>query len=102
MPQFEVEMVAFAHAARDYGVRTVDVPEEEFEKVKDDNEVLDLIFKWGQNDFQRRDCPSVSVGDVIRLKGDRYIVKMTGFEKLKKGEDGGFIKGYGFSMPDRK
>lgn len=30
--------------------------------------LLGLVFHWGQNDFQPQHVPSVSVGDVIRVK----------------------------------
>ena len=46
------------------------------------NEILDLIFRYGQNEFQERDCPSVSVGDFILLTNDEYRVAEVGFTKL--------------------
>ena len=52
----------------------------------DVNEVLEMIFKFGQNDFQPvKGCPSVSVGDFILLPNDDvYVVKDFGFEKLER------------------
>ena len=42
--------------------------------------MLDLAYKFGQNDFQPQALPSVSVGDVIDL-GDRgrFLVASLGF-----------------------
>lgn len=48
--------------------------------------VLELVFKWGQNDFQPRQCPSVSVGDVAQL-GHRYFMVMpVGWGEISKDE----------------
>jgi hypothetical protein len=46
--------------------------------------LLDLIFQYGQNEFSMRDCPSVSVGDLILLKDDVYEVQNFGFKQLEK------------------
>lgn len=99
MPVFEVEMVAFKDIGHEHGIRRVDVPDKEYKAAKTDEEILDLVYKWGQNDFQRRDCPSVSVGDVIHLKGERYLVSSMGFKRLEKGEEGGMGAGYGIKLP---
>ena len=50
------------------------------------DKILNLTFYWGQNDFQSKDVPSVSVGDVIHLKGRYYRVASIGFEPLTVGE----------------
>lgn len=49
---------------------------------------LELAFKYGQNDFQRRPCRSVVVGDVIQL-GDGSLHRVLGasFERLPEGTD---------------
>jgi hypothetical protein len=47
-------------------------------------DLLDLIFQYGQNDFQSRKCPSVSVGDFIIVKDEVYEVADFGFNKLNK------------------
>lgn len=44
--------------------------------------LLDLVFYWGQNDFQAVNVPSVSVGDVIHWSGKTYRVASVGFERL--------------------
>lgn len=93
MSKFEVEMAAFAEGA----IREVDVPEREI-KGKSDEEILERIFHWGQNDFQPRMLPSVSVGDVVRLKGKRFMAVIVGFKELKEGETGGLGAGYGFNI----
>lgn len=101
---FEVEMHAFAHGV----IREVDVPTEEMNKhlplspahdgVLTENKaaILDLIFHYGQNDFQPRALPSVSVGDIIRFgvvyknrlnEGvfqERWAILAIGFRKVDK------------------
>jgi hypothetical protein len=81
------------------GVRTVTLTEDEgFDMSmldpKDKTDVmalLDLIFKYGQNDFQPRDCRSVSVGDIILVKLNKkdcplrfYKVQSSGFLLLRR------------------
>ena len=46
------------------------------------NEVLERVFMNGQNDFQSQNLPSVSMGDVIFINNEKYIVKDFGFEKI--------------------
>ncbi len=49
------------------------------------NEVLENVFKYGQNDFQEQDDkPSVSVGDVIQLKDRYFMVRGVGFKEISK------------------
>ena len=91
----EVEMLAFGGGA----IRTVDVPRAEWTAAPDVTstrrthlhrghgtagpvERLGLIFKYGQNDFQPKPFPSVSVGDVIRYDGARYKVEGLGFARI--------------------
>lgn len=87
-----VEMWAFCHGA----IRVVEIPVTE--KWGSDSELLGLVFKWGQNDFQPKPMPSVSVGDAICLPGGKYRVLMAGFGKIV-GESGpcgpGGIGAYG-------
>jgi hypothetical protein len=48
--------------------------------------LLDLAFKYGQNDFQPRPFPSLSVGDVIEVSGLLFIVRPFGFAKISRRE----------------
>jgi hypothetical protein len=50
------------------------------------DEILDNVFKYGQNDFQAKDAPSVSVGDVIQLKDRYFMVMGIGFKEISKEE----------------
>ena len=50
------------------------------------NEILDNVFKYGQNDFQEQDKPSVSVGDIIQLKDRYFMVMGVGFKEISKKE----------------
>lgn len=64
--------------------RYVDVPINEIRNCTTINEVLELIFYWGQNDFQPVDgSPSVSVGDIIHFLDTRYKVESVGFSEVK-------------------
>lgn len=88
MRKIEVEMHAFAGGA----IRTVTLPDGEV--------TLGRIFEMGQNDFASDEdlaqgLPSVSVGDIIRLDGARYVVAPIGFiavdsEYRPPAGDGGF------------
>ncbi len=73
----EVEMLAFGNGA----IRTVEVPCDKF-PLTSDTDALEAVFYYGQNDFQPKPFPSVSVGDVIRLGGARFRVEGMGFKKL--------------------
>jgi hypothetical protein len=79
---YRVYLLAF----RDGDIREVDVPDAELPAAGDpetDHATLDLIFRYGQNDFQLRPLPSVSVGDVIEMGDGRlYVVKPFGFEVM--------------------
>jgi hypothetical protein len=74
---FEVEMLAYGGG----DIRPVDVPIEEL-KGRTEAEILEVVFYYGQNDFQPKPFPSVSVGDVIRFDGKRFFVSCVGFEVL--------------------
>ena len=48
--------------------------------------ILELIFHYGQNDFQPKEICSVSVGDIVQ-DGDQYFeVRMAGFRALTQVE----------------
>lgn len=78
---FEVALEAFMEGQ----IRKVEVPNERVEG-KSRSEVLDLVFMYGQNDFQPQNMCSVSVGDVIHYNGERFEVAMLGFKKLSQDE----------------
>jgi hypothetical protein len=73
---YEVEMLAFGGGA----IREVELPSTT--KWDSDPELLNAIFMYGQNDFQPRPFPSVSVGDVIRLPNAKYRVESFGFNRV--------------------
>jgi hypothetical protein len=79
---FPVRMLAF-HGP--HTVRQVDIPSK-YVECMDQNDLLDWIYKYGQNDFQQiPNICSVSVGDVIELpNGENYMITSVGFRKLKK------------------
>ena len=84
---FEVEMHAFApkkYITDKTGqevawvrIRTVTLP-------LDVEPRLGAIFQYGQNDFQPKNLPSVSVGDIIRFQGERWVVMPVGFQKVSQ------------------
>jgi hypothetical protein len=63
--KFKVHMVAFEEPIR---VRMVEPDIVELAEAKTTSDVLESIYKWGQNDFQPQNCCSVSVGDVVELE----------------------------------
>jgi len=73
---FEVEMRAFGNPGE---VRKVNVPDDQITGTESD---LNLIFQYGQNDFQPQQHPSVSVGDVIRFGNRKVLVAPIGFENI--------------------
>lgn len=78
--QFNVHMLAFEKGK----IREVNVPCEELTgKLGQD---LDLIFRYGQNDFQPQPICSVSVGDVAEFDGEPYMVMSSGWKKMSKQE----------------
>lgn len=74
----QVEMLAFFEGR----IRTVEIPAAERFAEKVPMAQLDLVYRYGQNDFQPQRMPSVSMGDVIRLHGKRYRVASMGFEDV--------------------
>lgn len=48
--------------------------------------ILNLTFYWGQNDFQSKEVPSVSVGDIIHVNCRFFRVAGVGFEELTADE----------------
>ena len=80
----EVTMNAYGEGA----IRPVDIPAAEFLSASLD-EQLDLVFRYGQNDFLPKPFPSVSVGDVIGLHGVRYLVASFGFRRSEPCVDCG-------------
>lgn len=76
-----VRMLAYAEP---YCVREVEIPEPEPEvRISD---ILSVVFHHGQNDFQPKPCPSVSMGDVIEYGDDFYLICATGFRRLTADE----------------
>ena len=87
--KIKVHMLAF----NDKGtVRYVDIPNEELTLLDDPTSVtyiptlLELVFRYGQNDFQPQQITSVSVGDVIELCEEFWTVAGCGFKKITSDE----------------
>lgn len=72
-----VHMLAFGNPGE---IRTVNVPDNLWTENTEKN--LDLVFQYGQNDFQPQNHPSVSVGDIIQLDNQYYLVRPIGFMGL--------------------
>ena len=62
-------------------IREVDVPDDEVE-----DDLLELVYKYGQNDFQPRPIQSVSVGDVVELEDGYHVCCNTGWRLVSKEE----------------
>lgn len=75
--------------------REVDIPSEEVAKIHPGRfteeargSLLELVFYYGQNDFQPKPIRSVSCGDVIKLPdGSLHKVLGVGFEALPLDTD---------------
>ena len=86
---FEVEMLAFGKPGE---IRMVEVPANRFcEEDILENRIskqacLEIIFHYGQNEFQPQKHPSVSVGDVIHLYGETYTVDFCGFSEIAEDQ----------------
>lgn len=70
-------------------MKTFDVVQFRFNKgqtrkvdIENTDDILNDVFHFGQNDFQPKDSPSVSVGDIIIVGDEKHIVKNFGFEKI--------------------
>jgi len=74
---FNVEMLAFGKPNE---VRQVEVPDSQI--TEDHLSNLELIFHYGQNDFQSQPHPSVSVGDVINYNNQKFLVAAIGFKNM--------------------
>jgi len=48
-------------------IRNVSVPADEFVDINSTNALLDLVFRYGQNDFQSLPLVSISVGDIAEI-----------------------------------
>lgn len=75
--RYRVELLAHGDGA----IREVKLPAKEY-KGKPLQEIRSAIMHYGQNDVQPQLLPSVSVGDVIQMDGDRWKVVGNGFEKV--------------------
>jgi len=60
-------------------IRMVDIPDNEPPS-------LESVFYFGQNDFQPKQMPSLSVGDVIEMWSELYLVMPFGFKKITPSE----------------
>lgn len=81
----KVHMLAFHDKDK---IREVEISDG-FELSSKVMEALEEVFKMGQNEFQQRPCPSVSMGDVIEFEvgGHKYWqVKASGFRALSQEE----------------
>jgi len=85
--RFKVHMLAFYEEGDK--IRKVKVPCDAEKMLNGEytaDKLLELVFKYGQNDFQPQQVYSVSVGDVIEMhEGLYYIVEAFGFKKISQG-----------------
>lgn len=80
-----VHMLAFSE--ENGVVRHVDIPDEEYVKCDGiPEQVLDLVFRYGQNDFQPQEFYSVSVGDVAQVGFEYFMVMPIGWKQLSRDE----------------
>ena len=75
---------AHLYAFREGEIRPINVLDKEW--VGTIEEKLERVFYYGQNDFQPRPYPSLSVGDVVKVEGRNFLVKSLGFGELTEEE----------------
>ena len=83
---FRARMLAFEDNNEDgtVKIREIRVPTMEVTgKIEQD---LELVFQYGQNDFQPRQCCSLSVADVVEYGDELYVVAGCGFLKITQDE----------------
>lgn len=71
----DVELHAFRTAGT---IRPVELPDHLLSE--DPVHVLPWVWYYGQNDHQPLRFRSISMGDIIRLGGRRWIIRAVGFE----------------------
>ena len=76
--KIEVEMLAFENGK----IRVVNVPDDEWNQCLSEASKLEQVFFYGQNDFQPQQICSVSVGDVARLNGKRFLCASVGWQEI--------------------
>lgn len=84
-----VHMFAFADEGDRSKVRTVEIPispgnQYPIASKAELYSILEMVFKYGQNDFQPKLSPSVSVGDVAEVYGEYYMVMGQGWKRMTK------------------
>jgi hypothetical protein len=80
---FNVRMLAYCE---DDVVRHVDVPDSKVIVTKSVDGLLELIFYYGQNDFQPQQVCSVSMGDVAEIGNEFYRCEMVGWRLITEEE----------------
>ena len=84
---FKVRMLAFQEPNKDgtVCVREVKVPTHQLKGEIDHD--LELIWHFGQNDFQPNPkCCSVSMGDVVEFNDCIYVAASFGFKEISEGQ----------------
>lgn len=80
--KIEVEMWAFCEGK----IREVEIPADKCPESVSESVLLEMVFHFGQNDFQPLPIPSVSVGDVVLLNGARFLCRMSGWKELNEAD----------------
>jgi hypothetical protein len=63
--------------------RTVDIPNNELAQCMNVQQILDRVWYYGQNDFQRKPVRSLMVGDIVILKNETcWQVSNMGFDNI--------------------
>jgi len=85
-----VHMLAFVNRKSDGTpqIREVTIPTND----SDIHHTLEQVWLYGQNDFQPRNLPSVSMGDVVELRGKLYLISAIGFKKITEQQYNELLK----------
>lgn len=91
--KINVLMLAFHTVGEEVRTRVVDIPDATAKTADSDEELLELVFAFGQNMHQpQSNLESVSVGDVAILRdGSHHMVAPAGWIKLAEDFDMGSL-----------
>jgi len=74
--------------------RVAAIPDLTWRSCEDIHDELHCIFKYSQNEVQDRKTRSSMAGDVIHLRGKKYLILDEGFRVLNEKEFCGYLIKY--------
>ena len=83
--QVKAIMCAFEEDLRE---RIIEIPDSKMEIWEKTSPMgkLEMVHDYGQNERQCRNCCSLSMGDLVWLNGELWLIQAIGFRKLDFGQ----------------